>query len=111
MFGKIDVLSGTYTGSRAGRYGDVPFLERMGEVWVVKRNLRENALARLLFFTCSCMHMLGKLRPVILECFYSFVVSRLYLLDPSDGTVIFLYFLTRWMSISIVFPLCSAGDH
>ena len=43
--------------------------------------------------------MLGKLRPVILEFSYSFVVSRLDLPDPSDGSVIFLYFLTRWMSI------------
>ena len=28
--------------------------------------------ARLLFFTSSSMHMLGKLRPVILECFILF---------------------------------------
>ena len=109
MFGKIDVLSGTYRGSGGGRDGHVPGLERMGEVWVVERNLRENDFfARLLFFTSSCMHMLGKLRPVILECFYSFVVSRLDLPDPSDGSVIFLYFLTRWMSIfySPSFILC-----
>ena len=95
MFGKIDVLSGTYGGSGGGRDGDVPGLERMGQVWVVKRNLRENDfLARLLFFTSSCMHMLGKL--------------RLDLPDPSDGSVIFLYFLTRWMSIfySLSFILC-----
>ena len=73
MFGEIDVLSGIYRGSGGGRDGDVPGLERMGEVWVIERNLRENDfLARLLFFTSSCMHMLGKLRPVILECFYSF---------------------------------------
>ena len=109
MFGKIDVLSGTYRGSGGGRDGDTPGLERMGEVWVVERNLRENDFfARLLFFTSSCMHMLGKLRPVILECFYSFVVSRLDLPDPSDGSVIFLYFLTRWISIfySPSFILC-----
>ena len=87
MFGEIDVLSGTYRGSGGGRDGDTPGLERMGEVWVVERNLRENDFfARLLFFTSSCMHMLGKLRPVILECFYSFVVSRLDLPDPSDGS-------------------------
>ena len=87
----------------------MPGLERMGEVWVVERNLRENDFfARLLFLTSSCMHMLGKLRPVILECFYSFVVSRLDLPDPPDGSVIFLYFLTRWMSIfySLSFILC-----
>ena len=92
MFGKIDVLSGTYGGSGGGRDGDVPGLERMGQVWVVKRNLRENDfLARLLFFTSSCMHMLGKLR-----------------LDLLTGSVIFLYFLTRWISIfySPSFILC-----
>ena len=71
MFGKIDVLSGTYRGSGGGRDGDTPGLERMGEVWVVERNLRENDFfARLLFLTSSCMHMLGKLRPVILECLF-----------------------------------------
>ena len=109
MFGGIDVISGTYRGSGGGRDGDAPGLERMGEVWVIERNLRENDFfARLLFFTSSCMHMLGKLRPVILEFSYSFVVSRLDLPDPSDGSLIFLYFLTRWMSIfySPSFILC-----
>ena len=42
MFGKIDVLSGTYRGSGGGRDGDMPGLERVGEVWVIERNLREN---------------------------------------------------------------------
>ena len=58
MFGGIDVLSGTYRGSGGGRD---------------ERNLRQNDFfARLLFFTSSSMHMLGKLRPVILECFILF---------------------------------------
>ena len=58
MFGEIDVLSGTYRGSGGGRDGDMPGLERVGEVWVIERNLRKTIFLHvcysLLVHVCIC---------------------------------------------------------